>query len=100
MWLREGYNYGNTPPAVKARLRIEHSNGSIDWILTDESWQADVSPILKAEIYDGETYNARRVQPGWDMASFSDANWKKAELIAPREPEVSRNISSPFAKRR
>ncbi len=64
MWLREGYNYGSTPPALKAQLRIEHVDGSVDWIATDESWKADVSPILKAEIYDGETYDARRRAAG------------------------------------
>ena len=40
-------------------------------------------PFLKAEIYDGETYDARQEQPGWDTASFSDANWKQVELVQP-----------------
>ena len=32
MWFRQGYNYGDTPPALKAQLRIEHADGSIEWI--------------------------------------------------------------------
>lgn len=87
-WYRQGYNYGSTPEALKAQLRIEHTDGSVEWIVTDGSWKAEVSPILFAEIYDGETYDARRAQPGWDTASFSDAHWKAVQLVEPAEPEI------------
>jgi len=88
MWARQGYNYGTTPPALKAQLRIQHADGSVQWIVTDESWKADVSQILKAEIYDGETYDARREKPGWDAPSFADAGWKPVEVISPLEPQI------------
>jgi len=88
MWYRQGFNYGDTPPALKAQLRIEHADGSVEWVATDESWKADVSAILKAEIYDGESYDARREQAGWDAASFSDEGWKPAQLIVPKEPAI------------
>ncbi len=88
LWFRQGYNYGNTPPSLKAQLRLEHADGSVDWIATDESWKADVSPIVTAEIYDGETYDSRLVQPGWDTAAFSDAHWQPAKIITPAEPEI------------
>ncbi len=88
MWFRQGYNYGDTPPALKAQLRIAHADGTVEWIATDESWKADVSPILKAEIYDGETFDARRVQQGWDTQSFSDAQWKTVEVVKPLEPAI------------
>ena len=88
MWVGKGYNYGNTPPALRAQLRIEQADGSVEWISTDESWRADDSPILQAEIYDGETYDARREQPGWDTAAFNDTKWKSAELIHPAEPAI------------
>ena len=88
MWFRQGYNYGDTPPALKAQLRIEHADGSIEWINTDASWRADNSPISQAEIYDGENYDATKEQPGWDTATFSDAGWKPVDLVKPLEPEI------------
>ncbi len=88
MWAGKGYNYGNTPPALRAQLRIEHTDGSVNWVLTDESWRADDSPILSAEIYDGETYDARREQAGWDTPGFDDAKWRSAELVHPAEPAI------------
>jgi alpha-L-rhamnosidase len=87
-WFRQGYNYGETPPALRAQLRIEYKDGSVDSIVTDEQWKADVSPILNAEIYDGETYDARRTQANWDSAMFDDRQWKAAEVVRPHEPEI------------
>jgi alpha-L-rhamnosidase len=85
---RQGYNYGDTPEALKAQLRIEYADGSVDWVVSNESWKADISPITFAEIYDGETYDARRVQPGWDTASFSDSQWRAVQIISPKEPDI------------
>ena len=43
---------------------------------------------LKAEIYDGESYDARREQAGWDTAGFADASWKPVEMVSPKEPAI------------
>jgi len=83
-WTQEPYNYGNTPPALRAQLRLEHTDGTIEWLNTDQSWQASISPIEKAEIYDGEIYDARREQPGWSNASFDASTWKPVELVEPK----------------
>ena len=99
-WFRQGYNYGNTPPALKAQLRLEHTDGSVEWVVTDDSWKADVSPILSAEIYDGETYDARRVQPGWDMPDFSEARWHPVDLIHPTEPAIVPQYFQPIRAER
>jgi alpha-L-rhamnosidase len=99
-WFGQGYNYGTTPPALKAQLRIEHSDGSVEWVVTDESWKAGLSPILFAEIYDGETYDARRVQPGWDGRMFDDAQWEAAETIHPLEPEIVSQYFQPIRQQK
>ncbi len=87
-WFQQGYNYGQTPPALRAQLRIEYKDGSIDSIVTDEQWKAAVSPILSAEIYNGETYDARKLTANWDTAAFDDKLWKAAEVVHPLEPEI------------
>jgi alpha-L-rhamnosidase len=87
-WFRQGYNYGQTPPALRAQLRIEYQDRSVESIVTDEQWKAEVSPILSAEIYDGETYDARKTQVNWDKAMFDDRQWKAAGVVQPHEPEI------------
>jgi alpha-L-rhamnosidase len=87
-WFRQGYNYGKTPPALRTQLRIEYKDGSVDWVMTDEKWKADISPILFAEIYDGETYDARKVQANWNTAAFDDSQWKSVEVVQPKETQI------------
>jgi alpha-L-rhamnosidase len=100
MWFRRGNNYGATEPALMAQLRIEHTDGSVDWIATDEGWKADASPITFAEIYDGETLDARLTQPGWDKAEFADAAWKAATIVEPKAPEVIAQYFQPIREER
>ena len=95
-WNGEGFNYGNTPPALRAQMRLEYNDGSVEWITTDESWKAEISPILSAEIYDGETYDASRAQTGWDTSSFDDRRWHAAELVKPREPTIEWQYFQPI----
>ena len=85
-WYQQPNVYGTTPPSLKALLRIQYADGSVDWVATGENWQATTSPTLKAEIYDGETQDARLVQPGWSAANFAAKDWKPAEI---RSPDLS-----------
>jgi alpha-L-rhamnosidase len=87
-WEGRGNNYGNTPDALRAQIKITYADGSSEWIATDASWKADPSPIKSAEIYDGETYDARLEQLGWDTPGFQDAQWHPVQVIRPHEPEI------------
>ena len=100
MWFRQGNNYGKTEPALRAQLRIEHTDGSVEWVATDDSWKADISPILSAEIYDGETFDARKVQAGWDTPSFVDAAWKPATVVTPKEPRILPQYFQPIREQK
>jgi len=83
-WFQQPNNYGDTPPALKAQLRIEHADGTVEWVATDASWKANQSEILHSEIYDGETQDARLRQADWDTAEFEGASWKSVLSIEPR----------------
>ena len=34
-WLQQPNNYGDTPPALRAQLRIEYADGKVEWVGTD-----------------------------------------------------------------
>ncbi|HKT46526.1 MAG TPA: family 78 glycoside hydrolase catalytic domain [Candidatus Acidoferrales bacterium] len=87
-WFGQGFNYGSTPPALRVQIHIVYKNGSSEDVLSDEMWKAAVSPISTAEIYDGETRDARREQAGWNTASFSDEKWKPVDVTQPHEPKI------------
>ena len=87
-WFQQPNNYGDTPPALRAQLRIEHTDGRVEWVATDPSWMANTSYILHSEIYDGESQDARAKQAGWDTAAFDAAKWKSVIVIDPKPATI------------
>ncbi|WP_445029938.1 alpha-L-rhamnosidase N-terminal domain-containing protein [Streptomyces sp. SAS_270] len=42
----------------------------------DGSWKAtDNGPYRADDIYDGQTYDARKELPGWTSSRFDDSDW-------------------------
>ncbi len=87
-WFQQPNNYGDTPPALRAQLRIEHTDGTVEWVSSGFDWQAQTSQIVSAEIYDGETEDARLQQAGWNTAAFTASHWPPATVIDPKPTEV------------
>lgn len=74
------YSFGEPPRRFLAQIEIRYEDGSSETITTDETWRIARAPILSADIYDGETYDARLEIAGWDMAGFDDHAWQQARL--------------------
>ncbi len=89
--------YGNRG-ALLAQIEIVYQDGHRETIGTDAKWKSSTGPILLSEIYNGETYDARREKTAWTQASFADNDWSgvkvvdlpKAILVAPAGPPVRR----------
>lgn len=68
----------NANPALLAQLEVECADGSRVVILSDGSWQGRTGAILSADLYHGETYDAR-LEPGdWTapQAELADESWQ------------------------
>jgi len=87
-WFQQPNNYGDTPPALRAQLRIEYADGSIDWVNTDEYWDPSTSQIIKAELYDGETQDAREITPDYFTANIIVIHGKLALPFEPRHIKI------------
>ena len=71
-------NYGPVPELL-LHMDVEFADGRSQSIVTDESWKrAHESPIVSSDVYDGETYDARKESRGWDSPNFDDSNWMPA----------------------
>jgi alpha-L-rhamnosidase len=79
-WRIERYGFGPAPRRLRAQLRLDYADGSSEWVATGPDWRAAPSPILKSEIYDGETYDARLECAGWDRPGFDDSGWAQAKV--------------------
>ncbi|WP_372772709.1 family 78 glycoside hydrolase catalytic domain [Mangrovibacterium sp.] len=76
---RSKLEYG-TPRALLS-LKIAYSDGSIEIIVSDNTWKAQNGPVLFDNIYHGETYDARREVQNWSMPDFDDSVWDSAETL-------------------
>lgn len=77
----QNFRFGNAYYRGKrlwALLSITYTDGTYQHICTDESWKWSRSPIVFDHIYDGEWYDARKEQPGWNRPGFNDAAWENA----------------------
>jgi alpha-L-rhamnosidase len=81
-WLKTRFNFGAPPVRFIAQLEIDYSDGSHDSVWTDRSWKSAPSAILSSDLYDGETYDATREQPGWDVPGFSEKSWEGVAISA------------------
>lgn len=72
--------YGDTP-ALVARIRIRYTDGSTQWIDSDPSWKTGDGPFVRADLQDGETYDARLEPLGWSSPGFADAAWPAAVSV-------------------
>ncbi len=73
--------YGDTL-ALIAKLRVTYADGSVEDFVTDESWRSAEGPFVRADLQDGESYDARREQPGWDRAAFDASNWTPVAIVS------------------
>ncbi|MCX5684349.1 MAG: glycoside hydrolase family 78 protein [Planctomycetota bacterium] len=69
-----------------AQLEVEHADGSRTTLASDGSWKAACGPILAADLYDGESYDARKELPGWAAPGFADGSW--APVLVAEAPKT------------
>ena len=65
-------------------------------MVTGPGWRAASSPVLAAEIYDGETYDARQEQVGWSAPGFDAAAWSVAEIGEPPSAPLTAQVDPPI----
>jgi alpha-L-rhamnosidase len=62
-------------------LRLEYADGSVETVVTDETWKTHAGPITFSSIYGGEDFDARLVQAGWNKPGFADSDWTPAVVF-------------------
>ncbi len=88
--------YGNQL-SLLARLRVDYTDGTSQWVDTGDDWTTHSGPYAAADNIDGETFDARQAQPGWDQPGYDDSGWAAAvvrpsatDLVVPQPDEPVR----------
>jgi alpha-L-rhamnosidase len=68
-------------PCVKAQLLVRYTDGTSDWIVTDESWKTTKGPVIRNNVYLGEVYDARLEVESWSKGIGDMGIWKSAVKV-------------------
>lgn len=71
--------YGDRPKLL-AQLDITYNDGSVQTIVSDETWKQDYGALLSSDMLMGEAYDTRREVLGWDMPGFDETGWSEVRL--------------------
>ncbi len=91
-------NYYGKELALLFQLEITYSDGTTALIVSDETWKASTCNILSAEIYNGETQDARLEKAGWNLPGYSDAGWSAAEVKTDIQANLIATYNEPIRK--
>lgn len=84
-------------PKLLLQLEVEHRDGPIDRIVSDESWKLTTEgPIRSNNVYDGEVYDATKEMKGWNEPGFDDSSWEKAKLVSVPSGALSAQMIAPI----
>ncbi len=89
--------YQNRPTVFCGEITLSLANGEERLISTDTDWDTAIGgPVLAADIYDGEYYDARITPAYDDPAGFE---WKKSALCEHELPKVVSPMGPPIRVR-
>ncbi|MCI8360209.1 MAG: family 78 glycoside hydrolase catalytic domain [Clostridiales bacterium] len=73
--------YSSQPNGLRIKLDMTYTDGSKDTVITDTSWQTSRDgAVTYADIYNGETYDARRDGiETWSQAGYKAEGWISAK---------------------
>ncbi|MBP5311299.1 MAG: family 78 glycoside hydrolase catalytic domain [Clostridia bacterium] len=83
-WYIGAYSpYGGVDPAFISKLVIDYEDGRREYFATDGTWKiCTEGPVLADDIFNGETYDARKEIKGWAEAECAYNGWEPVETTA------------------
>jgi len=81
-----------------AQLEVTYSDGSTVTIESDPTWVTSAGPVLNADLYNGESYDARIAIDGWASPGFDQSGWSKTEIFASLAGQLVAPIAPPVRR--
>jgi alpha-L-rhamnosidase len=83
-------------PALLAKLDVTYADGSHAILISDSTWKTHDGPTQSDSMFYGESYDARKVQKGWDTPAFDLAAWKPVRSVRPPSQIVQAEGDEPI----
>lgn len=99
MHTRAEWDFDQAPwrerPTMLCQLEVEFANGTSEIITSDSTWKLSTGPILFESIRNGETYDARLEEQGWDTPYYDDTEWLLAFIVPGPKGKLSAQMLPP-----
>lgn len=90
VWAKNHFLYGDQL-SLMTQLEVEYIDGTREVIGSGPDWKTTLGPIVKSDIYNGETYDARLERHGWNGPDYDASEWQAATVFpAPDAPLVAK----------
>ncbi len=76
------------------QLRLEYTDGTVEFVGTDDSWKEHRGPVTFTNMYGGEDYDARLNPEGWKAPGFDDSDWTQAKVMEDQSLDTLRGHSA------
>ena len=90
-----GANKYGTTPSLIAQLRVDYTDGTSEWVTTDNTWKTAPGPITTSDIIHGETFDASANPTGWQAAGFNDAAWATPSIQPTASSKLTPQLDEP-----
>ena len=91
-------NFYGKDQSLLFQLQVTYTDGSSETIVSDESWKSTTGAIKSAEIYNGESIDARDEKQGWSTASYNDNGWSGVKVVDFPNNNLIASYSDPIRK--
>ena len=93
-----GANFSYGKPMLIFQMKIDFKDGSSETLVSDTSWQWAEGPVLSANVYAGETYDARKEIRGWAESGKAAGVWHPALKAMNPPPALQAQSMPPIRK--
>ena len=89
-------SYGK--PVLICQMKIEYANGETEIFASDTTWQCADGPVISANVYAGEVYDARKEILDWCSPNEASTHWQTAGLAQNYPPALTSQMLPPIKK--
>lgn len=95
--LREYANDFIDTPHLKCEVKLEYSDGTVEYIVSDPTWKFTTDgPITFNSLRAGETYDARKDLGDWSASGYDDSSWEAARKASAPDGQLRNQAIPPM----
>jgi alpha-L-rhamnosidase len=83
-----GQNQYGKKLRLLSQLHITYDDGTTEVIASDPTWKASFGPIILSDMFEGETYDARKEITGWNKPNYDDNSWSAVNVGSEIKPAI------------